>query len=159
MKKNMVIHIEEMLAGNSRGLCHAPLEFDEKTGNIPNMTTKMALATCPKCIEIRKARVAQAVETRKMMKEFRARLAAEEAQDATANRAVGGDPGADFIVRYSGTDENGKQKTVTQTERRESTFSVCDVQETIEEGFMNGNISDAELGFDEIESLRVVGKL
>ena len=79
MKKRMVIHIEEKLAGNSHGLCYAYLEFDEKTGNIPNMTTKMALATCPKCIEIRKARVAQAVETRKIKKEFRARLAAEEA--------------------------------------------------------------------------------
>jgi len=37
------------------------------------MTTKMSLATCPKCIEIRKARVAQAVETRKLNKLIRQR--------------------------------------------------------------------------------------
>jgi hypothetical protein len=81
-KKPMTIHIEEKLGGGDRGLCHATLEFDDRLV-YTNMTTKMALATCPKCIEIRKKRVAQAVETRKINKEVRARLVAEEAQDAT----------------------------------------------------------------------------
>jgi len=39
------------------------------------MTNKTAKATCPKCIEIRKARVAQAVETRAINKKFRAMVA------------------------------------------------------------------------------------
>jgi hypothetical protein len=87
-KKTMTIHIEEKLAGGNRGLCHAALEFDDRLVNT-NMTTKMSLATCLKCIEIRKKRVAQAVETREINRECRARLAAEEAQKAIApNRAT-----------------------------------------------------------------------
>jgi hypothetical protein len=76
MKKKMVIHIEEKLAGEIRGLCYAKLQWDERLVN-ENMTTKMLLATCPKCIEIRKARVAQAVETRRLNKAIRQRLEAE----------------------------------------------------------------------------------
>jgi hypothetical protein len=81
-KKTMMIHIEEKLAVETRGLCYAHLESDDRLVNT-NMTNKTAKATCPKCIEIRKKRVAQAVETRKINKELRARFAAEEAQDAT----------------------------------------------------------------------------
>jgi len=68
-KKPMTIHIEEKLTGGNRGLCHAEMQWNDRFTKT-NMTTKMSLATCPKCIEIRKARVAQAVETRRVNKKL-----------------------------------------------------------------------------------------
>lgn len=73
-KPKLVIHIGERLSLDNRGLCYAELEFHGNTDKT-NMTTKMSESTCPKCIEIRKARVAQAVETRAINRKFRAMVA------------------------------------------------------------------------------------
>jgi hypothetical protein len=159
----LVIHIEERLSLDYRGLCYAKMDVYGNTYKT-NMTTKMSESTCPKCIEIRKKRVAQAVETRAFRKAYRQRLIDEAKAEVDEAKAIAEAMKTEevdfavFAVRYSGTASDGKHRSITESKNWDATMSVADVQMAIEEDFMNGNISDAELGFEEIEAVMVVSK-
>ncbi len=160
-KPKSVIHIEERLSFDYRGLCYAKMDFYGNTYKT-NMTTKMSESTCPKCIEIRKKRVAQAVETRAFRKAYRQRLIDEakaEVDEAKAIAEAMKTEEVDFAVRYSGTGSDGKHRSITESENRDATVSVADVQMAIEEDFMNGNSDDRELGLNEVEDIMVLSRL